>query len=154
MQISKYTGGRHEEVLDLIEETALAAPHKIKFDKDYWSEWLKVITEPTDSYLVLLSEDAGKIVGILVGQIYLGHPLVQHSKVAVELFWYVKPEHRGRKSFLMVDLYEKWAMENGATHICMSLLDNEHKTKLDRIYRAKGYSPMETQYMKVIDNAY
>lgn len=157
MRIFKYDQFRSdihpEDVLDIIEKTAAASPHDIRFNRDYWRAWLHEIVKQPDLYTVILGVEENKIVGILVGQLYFSHPLVQFSKIATELFWYVDPDHRGKNSFGLMDEYEAWAKDVGATHITMSLLNNEYKDKLDRIYKLKGYVPLETQYMKVIDNA-
>lgn len=157
MQIFEYNQFRSdiqsEDVLNIIEKTAIASPHDIRFNRDYWRAWLHEIIKQPDLYTVILGVEDGKMVGIIVGQLYFSHPLVQFSKIATELFWYVEPDYRGKNSFGLMDKYEEWAREVGATHITMSLLNNEYKEKLDRIYQAKGYKPLETQYMKVLNNA-
>lgn len=151
MRIFKYDGGRDEEVLDIFEKTLKASPYDIEFNRTYWAEWVKEVQyHPSLFSIFILEDEENRMVGVLVGQIYFGHPLLQFSKIAMEMFWYVEPKSRGKLSLQMVDAYEAWAKEVGATHICMSLLANEFKEKLDHMYRARGYVPLETQYIKPI----
>ena len=74
MQISEYNQFRSdihsEDVLDIIEKTAIASPHDIRFNRDYWRAWLHEIIKQPDLYTVILGVEEGKIVGIIVGQLY------------------------------------------------------------------------------------
>jgi len=85
-----------------------------------------------------------KPVGVLIGFVTKDHPSLDMS-VAMELVWYVSPEHRKHKpSMLMVDAFEYWAKTKGATAAIMVGYD----PRLEAVYSRKGYSILETSYIK------
>lgn len=136
------------KLVELFRRCLSDSPYPVSFDENYWTEFIILARGHPDIYTVIVAEVDDEYVGTLVGQVYFGHPLMDHWQCAMEMFWYVKPEHRGLGAFRMVNLYEQWAKEVGCSHCTMSLLANEHGEKLDRIYRAKGYKQLETQYLK------
>lgn len=144
-----------QQLLDLFDETLRASPYPVKFDSAFWQAYIESIFADNSIASIILLKHNDKPVGVLVGTVYNGHPLIGPWRIAMEMFWYVQEEHRGRGSFKMLELYEKWATEVAkCEHMCTSLLDNQYKDKLDRIYRLKGYKPLETQYIKATkDNA-
>jgi GNAT superfamily N-acetyltransferase len=150
MEVFKYTGTEAsiDEVLDIFEETLIASPYEIEFNRAYWRVFITHTLSNEDQFTILLARVDERLVGVLVGQVYFGHPLVQFSKIAMEMFWYVNPLYRNNKSTRLLTLYEEWANDIGCTHTCVSTLENEHKDKLDRLYKHKGYVALETQYIK------
>jgi len=66
-----------------------------------------------------------------------------------ELSWYVTPEHRGSKTaFEMVDIYEQWARDGGATIANLINLDMLNADKVAKFYKRKGYTLAENTYIK------
>jgi GNAT superfamily N-acetyltransferase len=68
---------------------------------------------------------------------------------AVEVAWYVDPDHRGsREAHKMIDIYEEWAKERNA--VCASLMNisilDGHKVA--KLYDKKGYTLTETTFVK------
>lgn len=67
----------------------------------------------------------------------------------VECFWYVMPEHRGaRMGIRLVDAFEVWAREHGASHVIMVYVHGREGNTLDRLYQRRGYRELETCYVK------
>jgi GNAT superfamily N-acetyltransferase len=141
-----------EKIVTLFRRCLADSPYPVAFNEQYWTQFITIARSNPDVNAIFLAEVNDEYVGTLVGQVYFGHPLMDHWKCAMELFWYVKPEHRGLGAFRMVNLYEQWAREVGCGHCTMSLLANEHAEKLDRIYTVKGYKKLETQYFKELKN--
>lgn len=94
--------------------------------------------------------DEDKIAIIKDGGILLGgisESLLGPFKQAQEIIWWVDPEYRGN-SLSMIEIYEKWATDNGALFIELKSL---HKFKeVEKIYTRLGYEPMETSWVKTI----
>jgi GNAT superfamily N-acetyltransferase len=68
---------------------------------------------------------------------------------AVEIVWYVDPDHRGsRKAREMLDWYEEWAESRQA--VCTNLvnLDTLNAGKVAKIYVKRGYRLVENTFVK------
>jgi len=64
------------------------------------------------------------------------------GNMAQEVFWWAE-----RGGLILMRAYEDWAQEKGASVICMASLPN---SRVDAIYRRRGYEPCEQFYKKVI----
>ncbi len=68
----------------------------------------KAIISDQKDWLALVSHVEDKPVGVLVA--YCFEPIFSKKKLAVEVFWYLDPEHRlGRRGIEMMQAYEYWA---------------------------------------------
>jgi GNAT superfamily N-acetyltransferase len=67
--------------------------------------------------------------------------------IATEMFWWVDPQHRGKGQELL-SAYEQWASAVGATKAIMVHLSDSMPERLKMLYKRKGYSEMETHYVK------
>lgn len=103
---------------------------------------LKMITGNKNEYIVLLSPN-----GILAG-LCTSPFLFSDTKVASELVWYVEPEYRGTEGKHLHQAFEYWAKRVGCTLINMVLLEDENSERMNKIYKRKGYSPVERSYIK------
>jgi GNAT superfamily N-acetyltransferase len=89
--------------------------------------------------VIFISE--GGVIGGLIFPLYFN----ADYRIAQELFWFAPG--RGvelRKAF------EAWAKERGASAIQMSCLADEREPAMRRLYRIKGYEPIETGLIKEI----
>ena len=66
---------------------------------------------------------------------------------ATELFWFVKPEHRGR-GIELLDAFERWAEINKCSRLIMVYMEDSMPKVLARFYRMKGYTPLERHFVK------
>jgi len=94
--------------------------------------------------LLLVDDRNGEIVG-MIGVLATLHP---HSDDAVmsELFWYVKPSHRGSGVRLLMAA-EKWARAHG---IRKSIVVSP-STAVSNFYLRMGYERLEEQFIKDLD---
>ena len=99
------------------------------------------------SGIMFVIEKDGKIVGGIGGLI--GPDLHSPRMIAVETFWFVLPEYRG-KGFKLLNEFEKWADEKKADAVAMVHLVDCHPDILEKIYKRKGYQLIENHYLKVL----
>lgn len=103
--------------------------------------------------IVLASFDVGgdkrTITGALAG--VLAPSLFSGKLMAVEILWYVLPEYRGRSDALrLFSAFEDWAVEMKAEMISFIHLIALAPEKLEKLYRRRGYTPVEVNYLKVL----
>ncbi len=109
---------------------------------------ISIIENPTDKIAIVLV-DEGKAVGMVLG--VTSTSIFNYGKVATELAWWVNPEYRGKKSLELMKAYEYWAVNVAKCSVVqMSLLEDENLEGVDRIYKRKGYSPVERAYVKKV----
>lgn len=82
--------------------------------------------------------------GFLVGMSY-PMPLNKSFTAAQELYWFCNGKDEGLR-----DAFEAWAAERGARIIDMCFNEDERAEGMKRLYRMKGYRPMETHVVKEI----
>jgi GNAT superfamily N-acetyltransferase len=68
---------------------------------------------------------------------------------AIELFWYVLPDHRGH-GIKLLRAFEAWAAERGADFICMIHLQKLQPEALGQLYLRLGYRLIESNYLKAL----
>lgn len=95
--------------------------------------------------VVLVVELDARIVGA-IGMLVTPHPL-SGVRCAMELFWYVEPEHRGRGAWLLRRA-EAWAVEHEARFISVV---SPQSPDVDRLYEALHYQRGETSWYKSLD---
>jgi GNAT superfamily N-acetyltransferase len=94
---------------------------------------------------VLCNED--EVVGMFVS--FATPSFFSDVTQAVELVWYVDPEHRGsREALKLLDLYEEWAKEQGAVCVNLMNIDMLNGPKVAKLYNRKGYTLTENTFVK------
>lgn len=80
------------------------------------------------------------------------HPdLLTGRLTAVELFWYVKPEHRkGIWPVRLLKAFEKWAALMRCHEVAMIHMECSMPERLKEFYQRRGYTLFETMYRKRI----
>ena len=68
---------------------------------------------------------------------------------AIEMFWYVLPEHRGH-GIKLLRAFEAWAVERGADYVCMIHLQKLQPEALGQLYLRLGYRLIESNYLKAL----
>lgn len=92
-------------------------------------------------------EHDGEVCGGIGGMHY--PDLLTAQKLAVELFWYVKPEYRtGMWPIRLLKEFEVWASMCYCTSVNMIHMECSMPEKLAEIYQRLGYSKFETIYRK------
>lgn len=91
-----------------------------------------------------------KIIGIIAGSISL--QIMSNKKIFQEIIWYVDKDHRGQ-GIRLLQYLEKWCLENDISKIIMVCMHNSMPDNLHDFYKRMGYKPMETHFIKDVQNA-
>lgn len=106
-----------------------------------------VTSQEDGTVTIFLLEVDERVEGMLVAA--TSESLFSDDLLAVELAWYVSPEHRdGRKAYRLMKEYEDWAKEKGCTFITM--MDIHGLASLEDLYSRKGYNLTEKTYVRKI----
>jgi GNAT superfamily N-acetyltransferase len=102
-------------------------------------------------YIIILSMDKEEVVGLIAGKLDVA--AFSSDIAAIEMAWYVKPEYRkGKRAFELLDSFDAWAEAAGAAYVYYGMLKDpvapEHETKLDRLYKHRGFRPAEAGYIR------
>mgnify|MGYP001577226536 CR=1 FL=1 len=75
--------------------------------------------------------------GFLAGFITTGHILLPNIKTALEVAWYVHPEHRNKmEGGRLYKMFEEWAKENEAVYLFQGIKTRDSK-KVSEIHLRK-----------------
>lgn len=110
--------------------------------------WLSILSNGAGVLLV------GEVEGVPVGAIGgMWYPDPYSGRtIAMEFFWYVRPEHRGYGTKLL-NAFEEWAAGVPADEVRMVHLQHSMPEKLAVLYRRRGYAPIETHWGKRMNQA-
>lgn len=135
------------EDLNIIVELSISFIKETIYKDIYTEEAIRAVAEDLvlgrkSEKIVFLYEDKGMLAGAVTPFIF------GNDKVATELAWYVKPEHRrsniGKE---LINAFEIWAKATGCARITMIGLE-EGTTKL---YEKLGYIVAERTHLKEIN---
>lgn len=123
------------------------SPYKDEpYDEDEIRDLLSILLRDRNKgIVVLLMKDdlpVGFIGGMLTKMFFSKDPL------ATEIFWWVDPQYRTRKSLLLKEAFEFWAKRVGAKYI--SLSSPAQDPRVARFYERTGYIPIENAHMKKV----
>ena len=119
----------------------------VSIDSDYCAARCREFVENGRGTVLGLYDRNGEIIGGL-GAI-LGPELSTGKMIAVEAFWFVHPEKRGR-GLLLLDAFEKWARKRGADYTAMVHMVDSHPSELKTLYVSRGYKLVEMHYVKPV----
>jgi len=94
--------------------------------------------------MFILENSRGKMIGGL-GCI-IGEDLHYPRTMAIETYWFVAEEHRGR-GLELLDHFETWAESCGYIPAIVHLSDS-YPEKLKKLYLKRGYKLTESHYIK------
>lgn len=108
----------------------------------------RMIHSPTS--LVLVAQSDGLLVGLLVAAI-TGPWFDPTARVATELAWWVNEDVRNQAHGVrMVLELERWAQDQGATHVCLSDLAADETFPYGKLFDRLGYQLIERSHVKEI----
>lgn len=95
-----------------------------------------------DNHIVVIDE--GGMAGATLTNTYFSSDPIIH-----ELFWWIEPEYRGNGLGTQIrEAMEEFGRVNNAKAVVMSLLDMSTPEHIRNHYRAVGYVPAETGYIR------
>lgn len=118
----------------------------VKVDVDHTSKVYENLIR-TGAAVFLVLEENGHMHG---GIGAIKSPDLHDGKLtAVETFWFVAPESRG-KGLLLFDAFEKWAIDSGCQKLAMIHLADSYPDILRKLYKRNGYKLAEEHYIKEV----
>lgn len=119
------------------------------FDPKGLEDYLHVLHNMGTIAIFVMEED-GKIIGSIAGIVSPWY-LDPSVRIVQEHWWWILPDHRGAIGALrMENTLSKWGKELGATKIIMSSIDSPDEESVKEYYKKRGYSYMETNFIKDI----
>ena len=153
--IEKYVRLATENDLnDLVEMAKLfytTSPYQtLTFDPEHNHEFFRsIIRGRLSEGVVLVGLKDREVIGFLAG--IASKPPFSSQRVAVELGWFVKKEHRKtRTSLLLYSAYEDWARRVGCSCVQTAYLPTT-ENNLDEFYKKHSYTQVESSYLKVLN---
>lgn len=105
--------------------------------------------DKTGSVVITIADDNHLLQGYIVG--VTSETPFGNEKVALELAWWVEPEHRGsRKSYELLLAYKEWAKKVNCNIVQTGFLEGFSPESLDKVYTKMGMIKHERGYMEVI----
>lgn len=86
----------------------------------------------------------GAIAGVLYENVFDG------ELCASELFWYIWPGAQKGAGTALLEAFEEWAKDRGATRVTMAYMLHNMPERLAAFYEKRGYRPFETHYVRSI----
>lgn len=108
------------------------------------SNWHRLITSGIGIVFGMFGTD-GALHGAL-GAVRYPDPF-NGDQCAVENFWFIVPQHRGRGGLLLRE-FERWATSQGCKRISMVHLQLLQPEELKGFYERMGYRHIESAYLK------
>jgi GNAT superfamily N-acetyltransferase len=100
--------------------------------------------------VVLVAERDGKLCG-MIAMVAFPHYFNASVLAAQEFFWWVDPSARGTSvSIRLLERAEQWARDRGCQTVHMLSLDKLNGENVEKLYRRRGYEPLERTYMRVM----
>lgn len=106
----------------------------------------KVVTGDPKEAILIISEDAGKIVGVFLATV--AEVSFSEEKVASELaFWLLPGYRKSRRVLDLVAAFEYWAANIAKVRFAL-LSQTPLQDYTERSYKRLGYTTIETNYLK------
>jgi hypothetical protein len=98
---------------------------------------------------LLTAERFGQVVGMAaidIAPAYWNNSI----KLAQEVFWYLKPEHRVGHGGRLLNAIQQLARDKGASLFAVVAEEGDHAKALGRLYLSRGFHPVETVYRRML----
>lgn len=116
----------------------------IKVDPVHAGKKYKYLIESGIGKMFILEDETGKMLGGL--GCVIGDDLHFPRVLAVETYWFVAKEHRG-KGLELLDYFEDWAKKHNYIPAITHLMDS-FPERLENLYLKRGYKLIEKHYIK------
>lgn len=119
-----------------------------RFNADNFISTIVSLFDSGNLFCFAISE-GGEFNGAIGGIV---HPdLTSGDKVAMEVFWFMKPEVRsGRDALRLFDSYEQEAKARGCRRVMMVTICGLNDDRISELYKRRGYTEFERHFIKEI----
>jgi GNAT superfamily N-acetyltransferase len=138
------------DIVEMLHHFHEELPYKefVGTDTESLSATLSALDANPNAVVLVATTDKGDVVGTVGGLLIASWFNYSHVNAST-LFWYVQKDHRRSKAGkLLAAAIEQWAKENGAQSFVFNSLANKHQKRMNNIYLSKGYTPIETTFVK------
>lgn len=130
-----------------------ASPYhdKEEYDESQVSDKILQFLESPDKTVIILlvNPETNRAVGMVIGVVTEG--IFNRNRIAAELAWWVDEEFRGQQSLELFHAYNYWAEHvMKCSSVTMALLEDEGVEKLSRLYKRKGFVPVERAFIRKV----
>lgn len=108
----------------------------VKYNKESLTNTLTQVIESDDG--ILIRSDNGLIAGLMANHFISG------ERYSQELAWW----STGNDGKQLLNAFEKESINRGAEFIIMISLNNDYQSKIDSIYKSRGYESLEHTFIK------
>lgn len=122
------------------------ATNFVDVDVEYTASRYWQMVESGIATMFILEQDSEMIGGL--GAIKFPD-LHDGRMTAVETYWFVSPEHRG-KGLKLFDAFEIWGEESGCKKLAMIHLADSYPDILEKLYERRGYKLVEKHYVRYL----
>lgn len=123
-------------------------PGYFPYDEASLEQTILELIERHDGVVMVL-EHEGEIVGGIAGFL-LPMYMNRGVRAAQQVFWFVLPEHRGRRSLNLLTAWEQWAKRNRAGVIYSGAKMDDNYESMSVVMRRRGYKPLETVFIREV----
>ncbi len=117
------------------------------FDDASFTTTIIALMSGVSGGVLLVAEMGGKCVG-MASSVTFPFYCNMETRVAQEIFWFVKPDCRNGVGSTLLDELEREALSGGAKVFLTAALPGLREKAIGRVYERKGYRPAENSYLK------
>ena len=140
MEVRQASRLDRDRVISILRESHAERGYTFPFKPDFADRLFQQHLASPMACVLLLGQPA---TGILMA-VAMEHPFGM-GRISSESLWYILPEARGRGGIRMLDAYEAWARSLGCVAAGLASLTSND---VSRLYERRGYSAVETHFMK------
>ena len=96
---------------------------------------------------VLVAESEEKVIGMAAHVVFPFYCNMQ-TKIAQEIFWWVKPDYRNGIGGTLLDELEADAARRGADVFMSAAIAGLRDAAIGRVYQRRGYKPAENTFIR------
>ena len=121
-------------------------PFVTEYDDESMAATMKTLIDGVTGTILVLEKD-GEIVGGIGGYTTPAY-FNKNATFGQQVFWFVHPDYRSRRSLLLLDTFGAWCKNMGATMIWSGAKQNESYSGMKKVLNRKGYQELETVFVK------
>ena len=130
-----------EDIRDFVFDALQETPHAEMADKSRLTPFLYSFMLDGINKVMFLMMDDETVVGIILGVVTEN---VLYPEIASEVFWFVKPEYRGKAAIEFFELYDNWAKLSPYSTVSYFSTGKD----LSAVYERFGYKHVEVNMLR------
>ena len=121
------------------------------FDEPSFSATLISLMSGVNGATLLVAESAGRAVGMAASVTFPFYANA-NTRLAQEIFWFVKPDFRSGLGAALLDELEAEAKRSGAAVFMSAAIAGLRDGAIGRVYERRGYKPLENTYLRKLSS--